>query len=384
MEIMANLVLSRPAPPRLRAVSLALFLFLAAPLVAPKLFAQIPVGVSYLANSDRASLQSVLDNPSIDGLSIRASWSAVETADNVYDWTFIDSEVAKAGASGKWVFLRIMTQSGRPQWVTDAIVAAGGKFFTWSDSGGTYSIPVLWDPIYVAKKKEMIAALAARYGNNPTVKIVGVSFANCNSEDWNIPHLPDNVAEWLALGWDTATMLDTWKQFVDIAMTGFPNAFVSLAINGNGHTSGLNLDPDADYLARNAILYANLNYPGRLIVQKNGFSTTTTAAPGGDGNFELLYDAYPNGACQMLFWCFNDPTYRMNGGVPGDPATILQNTINIALGYRVRFMEIYQLDCVNLPQQITYAHNSLHNQPVPTPTPSATPPTAPTGLHVVP
>ena len=135
-------------------------------------------------------------------------------------------------------------------------------------------------------------------------------------------------------------------------MAGFPNSFVSLAINGNGHVPNLNLDPDADYLARNAILYGNLNYPGRLIVQKNGFSTTTTLAPGGDGNFELLYDAYPNGGGQMLFWCFNDPTYRMNGGIPGDPATMLHTTVNIGLGYRVKFLEIYQLDCVNLPRKL--------------------------------
>jgi hypothetical protein len=106
-------------------------------------------------------------------------------------------------------------------------------------------------------------------------------------------------------------------------------------------------------------------------------------APGGDGNFELLYDAYPNGGGQMLFWCFNDPTYRMNGGIPGDPATMLHTTVNIGLGYRVKFLEIYQLDCVNLPQEITYAHNALHNAPTPTPTPSPTPPAVPTGLRVV-
>jgi hypothetical protein len=390
MEIMVNLVLpGRPAPVSLSFLRpftllfapVALFLCLSAPPATAAL--EIPVGVSYLANSDRASLQDVLDNPNIDGLSIRASWNAVETSDGVYDWSFIDSEVAKAAASGKWVFLRIMTQQAKPQWVTDAIIAAGGKFFRWEAEGTTNSCPVFWDPTYVAKKKEMIAALGARYGHNPTIKIVGVSFANATSEDWNVPHLPENVAQWLALGWNTDVMLDTWKQFVDTAMTGFPNAFVSLAINGNGHTSGLNLDPDADYLARNAILYAELNYPGRLIVQKNGFSTTTTPAPGGEGNFELLYDAYPSGGAQMLFWCFNEPTYRMNGGVPGDPANILRNTTNICLGYRVRFMEIYQLDCVNLPGEIAYAHNALHNVPNPTPTPSPTPPAPPTGLRVV-
>src|SRR5689334_7668874 len=125
MVIMVNLVLpGRPAP-MLRSFLLASAAYFLGSL---PLLAQIPVGVSYLGNSDRASLQSVLDNPDVDGLSIRVSWSSVEPSDNVYDWSFIDSEIAKAAASGKWVFLRIMTQQARPQWVTDAIIAAGGKF----------------------------------------------------------------------------------------------------------------------------------------------------------------------------------------------------------------------------------------------------------------
>jgi hypothetical protein len=381
---MVNLVLLGAPAPRFRSFlrSFCALFFAALSLGSLPAHGEIPVGVSYLGNSDRESLQSLLDNPNIDGLSIRASWSSVEPADNVFDWSFIDSEVAKAAASGKWVFLRVMTQQAKPQWLTDAIIAAGGKFFTWESEGTQMSCPVLWDPTFVAKKKELIAALGVRYGNNPTVKIVAISFANATSEDWNIPHEPENVAQWLALGYSSDVMLDTWQQFVDLAMTKFPTAFISLAINGNGHVPDLNLDPDANYLARNAIFYANANYPGRLIVQKNGFSATSAHAPG-DGNFELLYDAYPNGGGQMLFWCFNEPTYRMNGGVPGDPGTILHNAINIALGYRLRFLEIYQLDCVNLPNEIVYAHNMLHNAPPPPPPPPPDPPAAPTGLRVV-
>lgn len=386
MEIMVNIVFKGRTAPLLRPLLLSLLLIAALLFpCTPTLQAQVPVGVSYLANSDRASLQSVLDNPSVDGLSIRVSWSTIETSDGVYDWSFIDSEVAKAAASGKWVLLRVVTMAGRPQWLTDAIVAAGGKFFTWTDTDGAHSCPVLWDPVFVAKKTEMLANLGARYGNNPTIKILAINFANCTSEDWNIPHLPENIADWLALGYDTYAMLDVWKQFLDTVMAGFPNTYVALAINSNGHTGVVDLDPDANYLARNAILYANLTYPGRLIVQKNGFSATTTAAPGGDGtNYELLYDAYPNSGGQMLFSCSNDPTWRMNGGVPGDPATILHNSVNIALGYRLKYLEIYQLDCVSLTSEITYAHNMLQNAPTPTPTPSATPPAAPTELRVVP
>ncbi len=49
------------------------------------------------------------------------------------------------------------------------------------------TIAVFWDPVWLAKKTAMITALGARYSNNPSVKIVGASFANANNEDWAVP-----------------------------------------------------------------------------------------------------------------------------------------------------------------------------------------------------
>ena len=298
-----------------------------------------------------------------------------EPAEGVFDWTFVDSEVARAAAAGKKVLLRIGTQAGKPEWVTQAVTDAGGVFFTFNDDGVTTSIPVFWDPTYLAKKKAMIAALGVHFANNPTVKIVTASFANATSEDWNVPHTPDMVVEWLSLGYTSEKMLDAGKQIIDATMIAFPNAYVALAISGNGHVHGLNLDPDADYVSRNAILAARASWPGRLIVQKNSVSTFNPVSPGTGTNFEVLWDNRPNVAGQMLSWCFNDSTYRMNGGVPGDPATVLHKAINAGYSYGMEYEEIYQTDVLNLPAEITYAHTLLVN--------SAMPPTAPTRLTVV-
>ena len=346
--------------------------------------ADVPRGVFTLSTSDKAAKQDVLDNPNVDGLSIRAGWVGLEPTEGVFDWTFLDSEVARAAAAGKAVLLRIMTQSGKPQWVTDAVAAAGGTFYSFDDNGVPTAIPVFWDPTYLAKKKAMIVALGTHFANNPTVKIVCASFANATSEDWNVPHTQDAVANWLAVGYTSEKMLDAGRQIIDTTMTAFPNSYVTLAISGNGHVNGLNLDPDADYVARNAILTANISWPGRLIVQKNSLSTISTPAPGTDANWEVLYNSRPEVGGQMLFWCSNDASYRMNGGVPGDPAAVLHNAIDIGLGYGMKFEEIYQTDCVNLTAEIAYAHTALLALPDPTPTPSATPPAAPTGFRVVP
>jgi len=350
-----------------------------------RLRADVPHGVFSLSTSDRAANQPVLDNPDVDGISIRAGWATLEPAEGVFDWTFVDSEVARAAAAGKKVLLRIGTQAGKPDWVTQAVTDAGGVFFTFDDDGVTTSIPVFWDPTYLAKKKAMIAALGVHFANNPTVKIVTASFANATSEDWNVPHTHDMVVEWLSLGYTSEKMLDAGKQIIDATMTAFPNAYIALAISANGHVNGqVNLDPDADYVSRNAILAARASWPGRLIVQKNSVSTFNPLSPGTDTNFEVLWDNRPNVAGQMLSWCFNDSTYRMNGGVPGDPATVLHKAINAGYSYGMEYEEIYQTDVMNLPAEIAYAHTLLVSSPTPTPAPSATPPSVPTGFSVVP
>jgi len=361
------------------------FLFAVVLLTRPaRLRAEVPHGVFSLSGSDNAANQPVLDNPDVDGISIRAGWAGLEPAEGVFDWTFLDSEVARAAAAGKKVLLRIGTQAGKPAWVTQAVTDAGGAFFTFDDDGVTTSIPVFWDPTYLAKKKAMIAALGVHFANNPTVKIVTASFANAISEDWNVPHTPDMVVEWLSLGYTSEKMLNAGKQIIDTTMAAFPNAYVALAISGNGHVHGLNLDADADYVSRNAILAAVASWPGRLIVQKNSVSTFNPLSPGTGTNFEVLWDNRPNVAGQMLSWCFNDSTYRMNGGVPGDPAIVLHKAINAGYSYGMKYEEIYQTDVMNLPAEITYAHTLLVSSPTPTPTPSATPPNVPTGFSVVP
>ena len=87
------------------------------------------------------------------GLAFVPAGQASNPAEGVFDWTFVDSEVARAAAAGKKVLLRIGTQAGKPAWVTQAVTDAGGVFFTFDDDGVTTSIPVFWDPTYLAKKR---------------------------------------------------------------------------------------------------------------------------------------------------------------------------------------------------------------------------------------
>jgi len=324
-------------------------------------FSQVPRGVFSLSGSGQPAGPNPLANPDIIGIGVRQGWDELEPTEGNFDWTFLDSEVATDAAAGKQVLLRIGTQSGKPAWVTTAIQQAGGLFFTFDDNGISTTIPVFWDPTFLAKKKAMIAAVGAHFTNNPAIKIVSASFANATSEDWNVPHTDTDVLNWFAVGYTSAKLLDAGKQIIDATMAAFPHQYVTLAIAGNGHVGGTgNLDPTSTYVAENAIATARTSWPGRLIVQINSLSTFNPVAPGTDGSsWNLLWNSQPAVAAQMLDWCFDDSSYRVNGGVPADPGTVLTQCVDAALSYGLNYIEIYQKDVSNLPSVITYAEKAL-------------------------
>ena len=322
---------------------------------------QVPKGVFCLLPSGKGAAQEALDNPNVKGISIRFDWASLEPTEGQFDFSFLDSEVAKAAAAGKVVMLRIMTQGGKPAWVTTAVKNKNGKFFTWDDGGVVSSIPVFWNGTFLKKKKNMINALGAHFASNPTVVMVSCSFANASSEDWSVPHTDEDITNWLAVGYKTSKMLNAGKGIIDTTMAAFPNQVVTMAIGGNGHTGKTNLDPTADYVAENAIATARATWPTRVFAPEiNSLSTFNPPSPGEDGTiWNLLWNSRPDVGAQMLYWCFDEDSYRVNGGVPGDPAVVLTKCIDAAVSYELKFVEIYQKDVVNLPAVISYAKKKL-------------------------
>ena len=331
-------------------------------------FSEVPRGVFCLLPSGEGTGRDpfVYFDPDVDGVSVRQDWADLEPAEDVYDWTYLDDVTARAAAGGKAVCLRVGTGGGDvafggscPSWVMDAVAAEhrpnSQKFYTFNDGQRSVTIAVFWDPVWLAKKTAMITALGARYRNNPAVKIVVASFANANSEDWAVPHTPPEVTAWFAAGYTSARMLDAGRQVINAAMAAFPNQYVALAVAGNGPS----LDPDPNYVARNAVLNARAAWPDRLIVQKNSLATYIPAAPGAATAWELLWDSRPDVAGQMVYWCYGDSTYRVNHGVPIDPSIALINSVDKGVAYGMKYIEIYRKDVTHLLSATHYAHTRL-------------------------
>src|SRR5205823_10998621 len=69
----------------------------------------IPHGVYDLEAQGATINSTALANPSVDGISIRQNWDALEPSDGVFDYTYFDAQIALAAAAGKKILLRVST-----------------------------------------------------------------------------------------------------------------------------------------------------------------------------------------------------------------------------------------------------------------------------------
>src|SRR5262249_5194847 len=153
---------------------------------------------------------SVLANPDIAIVSIRQEWAEVEPSDGKFDWSYLDGEIERVAKAGKVVLLRVGTGGAQsPSWVL-----AKSQKFTFVDTnefhknaGKPSAFPIFWDPVFVQKKKDLYAAMGARYAQNPAVRLVGTACGNARTDDWNVPHSPEDVTSWQAAGYSPDKLL---------------------------------------------------------------------------------------------------------------------------------------------------------------------------------
>jgi chitodextrinase len=330
-------------------------------------------GVFSSTGAETAVEPAVLANPLVEGVTIRSRWQTVEATEGVHDWSYLDAEVSRVAGAGKQILLRIAS-GGRntPAWVMTPEV----QTFSFLDDNPysptyntTVTIPVFWDPAFLERKRRFIAAVGQRFGAIPGFVLVSASCANALTDDWNVPHSPDEVQAWFAVGYSSDKLIDACAQVIDATMAAFPDQLVLMAIGRNGNQ----LDPDTDFVARHVIGYGRSVYPGRFFVQKNSLSArtpdpaTTTSLEG----WQPLYDSRPEVGGQMLWYVTNDPTCRMNGQVaPCDPATMLSQAVQTGANYGMQYEEIYERDVVN-PDLATVIRDAAD---------VLSPPTAPAGL----
>ncbi|HEU0208345.1 MAG TPA: hypothetical protein VFQ78_05135, partial [Candidatus Udaeobacter sp.] len=134
----------------------------------------------------------ILNDPRIVGLDLGDNWGDIESVEGVYDWSAIDTELAKAEAHGKQVLLRIYAGGiNIPDWLKANPDVQTFTFFDDNQYHPTYNqwltMPVYWDPIFLAKKVALIQAAGAHFATHSSITVVACSFANSTTGDWDIP-----------------------------------------------------------------------------------------------------------------------------------------------------------------------------------------------------
>jgi hypothetical protein len=211
----------------------------------------IPKGIfSMPAVEPNGFPDQILNDPRIVGLDLGGGWADIERTEGVYDWSAVDSELVKAENHGKKVLLRIVSGGVNvPDWL---LANPDVQTFSFIDTnpyhstfGQELTMPVYWDPIFLAKKIAFIAAAGAHFSGHSSIEVVACSFANATTGDWDIPDSPLDLLNLRAAGYTTEKMVNTGKMIVDATMAAFPNQNVTLSIaRGAG-----DLDPTSDYLS---------------------------------------------------------------------------------------------------------------------------------------
>lgn len=140
----------------------------------------------------------------------RYEWSQIEPAEGRFNWKPIDDQIAAWKKAGKQFSFGVMCLNSSttvpggfstPKWVFDA----GAKFSAidlkslrdqYSGSPGVRIVPDFADPIFKAKQKALLTALAARYDGNPNLAFIDIRAYGNWGENHMWPFgLPDISAE---------------------------------------------------------------------------------------------------------------------------------------------------------------------------------------------
>src|SRR6266436_4140960 len=135
----------------------------------------IPKGIVSMPPAGSNFPAQILNDMRIVGLDVADQWPDIEGTEGVYDWSSLDSEVAQAVAHGKKIIFAVASGGVKvPDWLLANYPDI--RTFSFIDTnpysptfGQQLTIPIFWDPIFLAKTTALIQAEGARYAANPNI-----------------------------------------------------------------------------------------------------------------------------------------------------------------------------------------------------------------------
>lgn len=302
----------------------------------------------------------VLTNRYVDGIVLQYSWAVIEPRDAVFNWKPVDSQIAQAEASGKKIALSVTAGYQSPSWLYAE--GAEGFQFVWDKPSwgpppcSVQTIPVPWDPIFLARWTAFVQAFGARYGSNPAVSNVKVTGLNSKTSEISLPlsvNAPINggqctsfndVADWQAVGYTRTKVEAAWQQIANSYQASFPDKqFTAELVPGFPP-----IDDDGNIIPR-----ATADYQVSADIISNGIA-----------DYGLQFVGQNNGLSATWIWPTLvsvsgqiDTGYQMVGVMGNN----LQAAVTLAVQSNAKFLEIYTTDILNpkLQSVLASAHQSL-------------------------
>jgi Beta-galactosidase len=292
-------------------------------------------------------------NPAVDGIVIRTFWSNVQPAPERFDWTFIDSQVQAASASGKKVILLVLPGAFAPQWALQGVQSAQFVVDYGFVQGTTVTLPMPWDSTYLNRWFAFVRVLGQRYDSNPAVVNVPATGPTSISEEMSLPNNPTAVAKWKQLGYTLQKYEGAWQQTLAAHVQSFPTTQISLTFY-----PGLPI-PDASAETATRVDVASIAFTNNgqhVAFQENGLSARK-AAPSLGYDLVQQYSTKTTVGFEMGTSATEKPDQM--GGTTA--ASALQASVDLGLKAGIKFVEIYEKDELNpaLQSILTYAHSAL-------------------------
>jgi hypothetical protein len=377
----------------------------------------MPVGQAYLPSGGVVKA-NVLSKANVDSVAIGCRLNEIEPTEGkfVFDQSPHQSfkdQLAILHAQNPPKLARLEIDVGvawRPAWVDAKINAdtyAGIKFFQYVDPSPfhtcpvppcTITIPVFWEPTWIAIQTAAAQAMAAYIGNDPLITVVTVPLAPGYHNDYNLGSTSSAVdgltdiyggnnpqQRWVnALKKSPydgqsfeAAMIDINKKQYAMFRAAFGNRYLTssvgnipkgpLAPNGGDYFSltVMKWAYDQNHAVAVTKWNANAVFPPSPGTGSAWATVATLHAYGLKVFVQAVWKAYNNNPT-TTGTCVGDKTkvaYRMNGNVSdcaNDAGATYEKSSDIALTYDSLNYEGYEEDLTGQPQSVLdYVHNSI-------------------------
>jgi len=306
-----------------------------------------PVGIADLLSPKTQTNIIGLQNNAVEWLVIRAPWYLIEPEKNVYDFSYIETNINLAKAYNKKVRLNIHGGAESPNWVKAEVPYVEYTKTNQQGVSTLIQVPVPWNPLYQNYYSRLIQRVAQNFSNDvAAVSVCGFDEA-CG---FYLGPTEETKQKWESVGFSKEVYLQTIGWGVDLYASQFQNSFLLLHFGQTFDDYTISQDAVNNAVAkygkdRIGLLQENLNVKSTEIIKKFFYNFGAT---GGLIGYQTLWSIAND--TRDVIGCSNYPSNE----------ECLKAVFDKGINGGARFFEIYQADVISFPSAIEYGYQKIY------------------------